>query len=287
MRFVGGEEGVPLGFLLLAFFDCLTPVGDGFFGQVEALVFGETEEFLGGLDGVCAESLAVHLIGAGLGAAVADDGANADEGRLGGFGFGFLNGGFDGGQIVAIVNPQDLPAVSFESIVGVLGEAELGRAVEGDEVVIVEEDELAEAQGPGERSCFVGDAFHHVSVTADAEGMVVHDLEARLVVDGGEVLFGDSEADGHGKSLAEGAGGDFDAVGEMGFGMARGQGVVLAEALEIVEAQFIAREKKHPVNERGGVSVGEDEAVTVRPFGVRRVVLHHIVKEGVGDGRAA
>src|ERR1700710_1511472 len=40
------------------------------------------------------------------------------------------------------------------------------------------------------------------------------------------------------------------------------------------------------VEEHGGVTVGEDEAVAVDPFGVGRIVLHELVIEQVGDGGA-
>jgi hypothetical protein len=182
------------------------------------------------------------------------------------------------------VNAQHLPTVGFEAGVGVLGEAEIGGTVEGDEIVIVKEDELAESEGAGEGSGFMGDAFHQVAVAADAVGMVVDDLEAGLIVDGGEVLFRDGQAYRHREALAEGAGSDFDTVGEMGFRMAGGLGVVLAEALEVVEGELVAGEKETSIKKRGGVTVGEDEAVTVGLFGISRVVLHELVKEQVGDG---
>ena len=43
---------------------------------------------------------------------------------------------------------MDVPVIGLEAHGDVLGEGELGGAVEGDEVVVVEDDELAEAEGP-------------------------------------------------------------------------------------------------------------------------------------------
>ena len=73
------ELGLPLGVGVFAAGLDGVPVFAGLFGNVEGLVFGPAEVLLGGLDGFGAEGFAVDLVGAGLGAAVADDGADADE----------------------------------------------------------------------------------------------------------------------------------------------------------------------------------------------------------------
>ncbi len=263
------------------------PVFAGFFGDVEGLVFGPAEVLLGGLDGFDAEGFAVDLVGAGLGAAVADDGADADEGGLGRLGLGGEDGVFEGDEVVAVGDGQDLPVVGLEALGDVFGVAEFGGAVEGDQVVVVEDDELAEAEGSGERGGLVRDAFHQVAVAAEDVGVVVDDVVGVAVVDGGEVLFCRGDADGHAEALAEGAGGDFDARGLAVLGVAGGVGAPLAELLELRHRQVVAGEVQRAVEERGGVAVGEDEAVAVDPLGVGGIVLHELVVEQVGDGCAA
>ncbi len=96
-----------------------------------------------------------------------------------------------------------------------------------------------------------------------------------------------SDADGHAESLAERAGGDFDA---RGFAVLRVTGRVrapLAELLELRHRQVVAGEMQRAVEQRGGVAVGQDEAVAVDPLGVGGIVLHELVVEQVGDGGAA
>ena len=76
----------------------------------------------------------MNLVGAGLGAAEADDGADVDERGAGGLGLGGEDGVFEGDEIVAIGDGLDVPVVGFEALVDVFCEGELGGAVEGDEV---------------------------------------------------------------------------------------------------------------------------------------------------------
>ncbi len=138
----------------------------------------------------------MDLVGAGLGAAVADDGADADERGPGGLGLGGEDGLLDGDEVVAVVDHLDVPVVGLEALGDVLGVAELGGAVERDQVVVVEHDELAEAEGSGERAGLVRDAFHQVAVAAEDVGVVVDRGVVLVVVDGGEMLLRDGEADG-------------------------------------------------------------------------------------------
>jgi hypothetical protein len=52
--------------------------------------------------------------------------------------------------------------------------------------------------------------------------------------------------------------------------------VVLAEALDLVQRERVAREMEPRVDEHGSVAGGQDEAVAVDPLGVIRVVLQQL-----------
>ena len=170
------ELRVPFGLGVLAAARLRAPVFAGFVGNVEALVFGEAEVFLGGLGGVGAEGFAVDLVGAGLGAAVTDDGAHADERRLGGLGLGGEDGFLDGDEVVAVFDHLHVPVVGLEALGHVFGVAEFGGAVERDQIVVIEHDQLAQAEGSGERGGFMADAFHQIAVAAEDVGVVVDRL---------------------------------------------------------------------------------------------------------------
>ncbi len=263
------------------------PVGACFVGHVEGLVFGPAEILLGGLDCVCAERFAMNLAGAGLGAAVADDGADADERGLGRLSLGCKDCVLDRLEIVAVGDVLDVPVIGLEAPGHIFGKAELGGAVERDEVVVVEDDELAEAEGAGQRCGLMRDAFHHVAVAAEDVGVVIDDVVGVAVVDGGEVLLCRGDADSHAEALTERAGGDLDAGGLAVLGVAGGVRSPLAELLELLHGKVVTGEVQRAVEQRGGVAVRQDEAVAVDPLGVRGIVLHQLVVQQIGDGGAA
>ena len=79
-------------------------------------------------------------------------------------GFGFGNGVSYGIQVEAIHVAQHLPPVSLEAARHVFRKAMLVSAFDGDFVVVIDEDELAQPQGSGQRSRFRDDAFLQIAV---------------------------------------------------------------------------------------------------------------------------
>ena len=189
-------------------------------------------------------------------------------------------------QVVRVVDVLDVPALRREPLAAVLGrERELGRPVDRDVVVVVEVDELAEAELARDRGRLVRDALHQVAVGADRVDAVVDDLVVGPVVALGEEALGDREADAVGEALAERAGRRLDPGGVVHLGMAGRERAPLAELLQLLERQVVAREVERGVLEDARVAGGEDEAVAVGPVRIRGVVVHHLRVEQVGDRR--
>ena len=184
----------------------------------------------------------------------------------------------------ALVDFDDVPAVGAEACGHVLGEGEVRGALDGDVVVVVHDDELAETKMAGQGCGFGGDALHQVAVGDDDVGVMVDDGVAGAVVVTGEPLLSDGEADGVGKALAEGAGRDLDTGSEAALRVAGSDAAPLAQALDLVEGEVVAGEVEQAVQEHGCVAGGEDKAVAVVPARVRGIVLKETVPEGVGHG---
>ena len=90
----------------------------------------------------------------------------------------------EGGADLVRVHAVDLlhmPADSAEAGRDVLREGEADGAGQGDLVLVVEIDQLAELEVTGERSGLGGDPFHQVAVGDDAVDVVIDDLVARAV----------------------------------------------------------------------------------------------------------
>jgi hypothetical protein len=64
--------------------------------------------------------------------------------------------------------------------------------------------------------------------------------------------------------------------------MAGSLAVPLAETLDLVEGEVIAREIEHAVEQHGAMSGREDEAIAVDPVGIARIVLEKLGPEHIG-----
>ncbi|CAI1962870.1 Uncharacterised protein [Serratia proteamaculans] len=180
-----------------------------------------------------------------------------------------------------------VPAVSFKALGGIVGEPAFDVAVDGDAVVIVEGGQFAELEGTGQRTDFVGDAFHHAAVAHKGVGVVVDHVMARAVELRAQGTFGNGETDGVGDALTQWAGGGFHARGVAVFRVTRSFGVQLAEVFQLAHRQVVTGEVQQAVNQHGAVAVGKDEAVTVSPVRVGRVVVHVVTPQDFGDVRHA
>src|SRR5580658_7272209 len=132
----------------------------------------------------------IHLVWA----AIADMRPDLDEGRAGRLCLCILDSLTDGGGIIAVRQYLDVPAKGFKSFCHVFGERDIGVTLDGDMVVVIEEDEIAELKVTGDRTGFGTDAFHQVAVAADAVDTIVEQVEPGFVEPGGHVALGDGKA---------------------------------------------------------------------------------------------
>src|SRR5690606_15651724 len=100
----------------------------------------------GGGDFLVAQRGAVNLVAAlHVGSALADHSAAADQGRLVGL-LGLGDGRIDRIHVVAVHSPDHVPAIGFEALGRVIAEPAFDLAVDGDAVVIVQNDQAGQAQ---------------------------------------------------------------------------------------------------------------------------------------------
>ena len=119
----------------------------------------------------------------------------------------------------------------------------------------------------GEVDGLVAHALHQAAVAGDHVGVVVD--EAGIAR--GQRLLGDRHADRGRETLPERAGGRLDAERVAVFGMARGPGAELPEALELVDRHVrVAGQMEQRVEQHRAVARRQDEAVAVGPMGALR-----------------
>ena len=262
-------------------------VGAGLGGDIE-LFFRQAEGLAGGVDELHA-GFAVALGGAlDFGDALADDGLADDQLRLAVLaGAGLVEGGRDRGELVALLDGEDFPVGGFVALGGVLVLRLRGHRVEGDVVGVVKHDEVIEAEAAREGSSFLRDAFLEATVAGEADHDVVEDLMLGGVEVRGGHLGGHGHTDDITGSLAERAGGGFDADGLAELRVTRGLGVELAEVLHFLEGQVEAGEVDPAVEEHRPVTGRKHEAVAIDPGGRGRVVAEEVAVEHRTDFSSA
>ena len=162
----------------------------------------------------------------------------------------------------------------------VLGARQVGRAVDGDLVVVPQHDQPPELEMPGQAHRLVVDALHQAAVAGDDIGAVIDQIVA---VDGVEVPLGDRHADCGCKPLAERTGGRLDAVELEILGVTGAGGTELPEAADVIHRRpGITGQVKQRVDQHRAVARRQDEAVAVGPFRVGWIVLQGPREQGRG-----
>ena len=133
---------------------------------------------------------------------------------------------------VVAVDVLHLPAARREAPAHVLEKRDVRRRRKGDAVGVVEDDQPAEPQRPGQRRRFAGQPFHHVAVTRQDIGAVIDDGVRRAIEGRGQPPFGDRQTNGVTQPLPERTGGHLDARRAAAFGMARRPAAPLAKLLQ-------------------------------------------------------
>ncbi len=77
--------------------------------------------------------------------------------------------------VVSVHIGNHVPAIGLEALGRVVGEPAFDVAVDGDAVVVVKRHQLGQAQGAGERTGFVADAFHQATIAQEGIGEVIDD----------------------------------------------------------------------------------------------------------------
>ena len=108
-------------------------------------------------------------------------GARQDQGGLVGLGLRLVDGRADCVGVHAIDRHACASRAASKRAATSSRQGDVGGAGQGDVVLVVEVDQLAETEVAGERGGLHGDAFHHVAVGDDAVGVVVDDLVAGAV----------------------------------------------------------------------------------------------------------
>lgn len=128
---------------------------------------------------------------------ISNDGGELDQGWLISDSLGILDGLLNGLKIiVTILDPLGVPSVGLEAGENIFSERDVGVTVDGDVVVIIDGNEVAELEMSGQRDGFSGNTLLQTTVSKECVGMVVEEWESVAVEGGTSLGLGDSETDG-------------------------------------------------------------------------------------------
>ena len=184
---------------------------------------------------------------------------------------------------MAIYATDNVPAVSFKTLSGVIGEPALNVTIDRNTVVIIERSQFAQLQGTRQRANFVRDAFHHAAITQERIGVVIHDIVTRTVKLRGQSTFSNCHTHRIRDALTQWASGGFYAWGIAVFWVTWSFRMQLTEVFQLGDWQVIASEVQQAINQHRAMAVRKHKAVTIGPIWIGRVVIHVIAPQDFRD----
>ena len=185
----------------------------------------------------------------------------------------------------APAQPLHVPAVGLVAGGDVLGLGDVRVVLDGDVVVVVQDDEVAEPVMPGQRGHLVADAFLDVAVGDERVDVVVERAASGLGVRVVQAPFpprGHGHADRVAEALAQRAGGGLHAGRQAVLGVPGRDAAPGAVGLQVIQGHPVPGQVQLDVQGEAGVPAGQHEAVAARPVRIRRVVPEHALEKQVG-----
>ena len=127
------------------------------------------------------------------------------------------------------------------------------------------------------------DAFHQAAVTEEYIGVVINDLKAGPIEFGSQQMLRQRHTHRVGDALTQWTGGGFNARCDVDFRMTRRQRMQLPKVANLVHRQRITRQMQQGIQQHGTMTIGDNEAIAVHPFGIRRIVPQMFAPQRNGD----
>jgi hypothetical protein len=275
----------------------LAPGGDEpgvlkhFRGDLEGFAGVQAEDVLGRPDLVLAQRRPVGGAGVLLvRRGPADDRPQHDQRRTAGLG---LRGGqraVNRHQVFAVADVLHVPAVGFIPPADVLSERDVGAVLDRDPVGVVDQDQITQFLGTGQRRRLATDTLLEIAVRGEHPDRMVEHAPAlgSIGVQQAALTAGrHGHADGIADALAQRAGRRFHPRRVVDLRMARRPGPPRAQRLQISQLQAIAGEEELNVQGEARVAHRQNETVTAGPVRIARVVTQPLLKQQIGRGAQA
>jgi hypothetical protein len=127
--------------------------------------------------------------------------------------------------MITIIDDLNVPAIGLKSLDNIFSKGAVGVTIDGDVIVVINGNQVAELQMARKRSSLTGNTLHHTTITQECICIIVDQLESRLVEFGGSVVLGNGKTHGIRKTLAKRASCNFNSIGIVSFRVTWGDAV--------------------------------------------------------------
>ena len=127
----------------------------------------------------------------------------------------------NGIHVMTVHIADNVPAISFETFRRIVGKPAFDIAIDGNAVVVVKGNQFVQLPRTGQRTGFMGNAFHQATVAEENVGVVIDDIETGLVEFFSQQLFSQCHADTVRNTLSKRTGCGIDTRGQVDFRMSR------------------------------------------------------------------
>ena len=178
---------------------------------------------------------------------------------------------------VVTIHRQYLPAIGFETLGGVIGKPAFHFAIDGNAIVVIEHDQLAQTERARQGADLVGYPFHQAAVTNKNVSGVIDYCVSKAVELSSQRLFGDRHTNAVRQPLTQRPGSRFNTWRVAVLWVSGSLGMQLPEITDFVHGNIVATQVQQRVDQHGAVAIGHDEAVAIKPARMDRTVAQEVI----------
>ena len=142
-------------------------------------------------------------------------------------------------RIVTVDFMDHMPVIGFKTFCRIVGKPAFGFTVDGNTVVIVKTNQLAQSQRARQRTDFVGNTFHQAAVAHKHIGEVIDNFMIRLIKLRRQCTLCYRQPDGVRQTLSKRTGGGFNTWRIANLRVAWGFRMQLTEVLQFFQRQVV------------------------------------------------
>ena len=149
--------------------------------------------------------------------------------------------------MVTVLHAGDIPSVGLVTLEDILGEGNVSTTVNGDVVVVINDNQTAELEVAGNRGSLVGNSLLQTTISAESVNVVVDNGETLLVEGSGQIGLSNSHTDGIAHTLSQRTSANLHSSG-LHLGMARSAASELAEVLQIIHRKLGIKQRSQGIH---------------------------------------